>query len=183
MAGINEFIRENTSWFNKLIRNYPKIKNTKEFKKGHSTHSENITFKVNKLNLVIITLINLILFLSTLLLSEKCIYHFEVKHIIGLAISVFLFLIIFRKLITHLKNIFQIKLDEKYLEINEIKYPWSEIKETYLVYEHQNKKTILHLIIEKKKNEFENFNLLNFKLNDDYFCSQIEYFKNEKSVI
>jgi len=183
MTEVNEFIRENISWFNKLIRNYPKIKNTKEFKKGHFTHSENITFKVNKLNLVIITLINLILFLSTLLLSEKCIYHFEVKYIIGLAISLFLFLIIFRKLITHLKNIFQIKLDKKYLEINKIKYPWSEIKETYLVYELQNRTTILQLIIEKKNNEFEKFNLLNFKLNDDYFCNQIEYFKNEKSVI
>jgi hypothetical protein len=182
MAGINEFIRENTSWFNKLIRNYSKIKNTKEIKKGYSNHSENITFKVNKLNLIIITLINLMLFLSTLLLLEKCIYHFEVKHIIGLSISLFLFLIIFRKLITHLKNIFQIKLDEKYIEINEIKYSWSEIKETYLVYEHQNRRTILQLIIEKKNNEFEKFNLLNFRLNDEYFCSQIEYFKNEKSV-
>jgi hypothetical protein len=55
MTEVNEFISENTSWFNKMIRNYPEIKNTKEFKKENSTHSENITFKVNKLNLVIIT--------------------------------------------------------------------------------------------------------------------------------
>jgi hypothetical protein len=180
MTEVNEFMRENTSWFNKLIRNYPEIKNTIEFKKENSIHSENTTFKVNKLNLVIITLINLILFLSILLLSKKCIYHFEVKHIIGLAISVFLLLIIFRKLITHLKNIFQIQLNENFIKINEMKYTWFEIKDTYLVYELQNRRTILHLIIEKNKNEFEKFNLLNFKLNDDYFCNQIESFKNEK---
>ena len=61
-----------------------------------------------------------------------------------------------------------------------MKYTWFEIKDTYLVYELQNRRTILHLIIEKNKNEFEKFNLLNFKLNDDYFCNQIESFKNEK---
>ena len=54
MTEVNEFMRENTSWFNKLIRNYPEIKNTIEFKKENSIHSENTTFKVNKLNLVII---------------------------------------------------------------------------------------------------------------------------------
>lgn len=180
MTEVNEFVRKNTSWLNKFIRNYPKIRNTKEFKKGYSIHSESITFKVNKLNLVIITLINLMLFFSTLLLSEKYIYHFEDKYMKGLAISVCIFLITFGKLITHLKNIFRIKLDENYIQINKIKHPWSEIKETYLVYEHQNRKTILHLIIEKKNNEYKKFNLLNFKLNDGYFCSQIEYYKNEK---
>lgn len=180
MTEINEFIRKKTSWFNRFTSNYPKIKNTNEFNKGDFINSENITFEINKLNLIVVTLINLMLFGTTLLLIKKCMYHFEVKNIFGLTISVFLFSLVLRKFITHLNNIFKIKIDDKSLEISETKYYWTDIKETYLAYENQNKTTILHLIIEKKNNEFEKFNLINFKLNDDYFCRLIEYFKNKK---
>ena len=44
MTEVNEFMRENTSWFNKLIRNYPEIKNTPSVTKKNKvetrTHSK-----------------------------------------------------------------------------------------------------------------------------------------------
>jgi hypothetical protein len=120
------------------------------------------------------------LFVTTILLFKKCMVNFDFKNIFGITISTTLFLIVFRKFITHLKNIFEIKMDEKHLEINGKKYNWTDIKETYLAYEHQNKTTIFHFIIEKKNKEIEKYNLINFKLNDTDFCTQIEYLKNKK---
>ncbi len=180
MTEINEFMRGKTSWFNKFINNFPIIKNTNEFKKVDSIYPLEDTFKIYKLNFVIITLINLMLFVTTILLFKKCMVNFDFKNIFGITISTTLFLIVFRKFITHLKNIFEIKMDEKHLEINGKKYNWTDIKETYLAYEHQNKTTIFHFIIEKKNKEFEKYNLINFKLNDTDFCTQIEYLKNKK---
>jgi hypothetical protein len=180
MTEINEFMRGKTSWFNKFINNFPIIKNTNEFKKVDSIYPLEHTFKIYKLNFVIITLINLMLFVTTILLFKKCMVNFDFKNIFGITISTTLFLIVFRKFITHLKNIFEIKMDEKHLEINGKKYNWTDIKETYLAYEHQNKTTIFHFIIEKKNKEIEKYNLINFKLNDTDFCTQIEYLKNKK---
>ena len=182
MNEVKEFIRENSPWFNKIFRNYPEIKNTNEFQKGEYLNISHETFKINKLNIIIVLLINLLIFSAIIITVKKCIYQFSSNNLFGLFICLFLFSLIFNRLIRHLKNIFEINIDESQLIIGGKKYCWTEINETYLAYELQNRKTILHLIIEKKNHEFEKFDLINYKLNDDYFCKLFEHFKTKNKT-
>jgi hypothetical protein len=182
MNKVKELIRENSPWFNKTFRNYPEIKNTNEFQKVEYLKISQETFKINKLNIIIVLLINLLIFIAIIFIVKKCIYQFTSNNLFGLFICLFLFSLIFNRLIRHLKNIFEINIDEAQLIIGGKKYCWTDINETYLAYELQNRTTIFHLIIEKKNHEFEKFDLINFKLNDNSFCSLIEHFKTKNKT-
>ena len=178
MTELSNFILKNTSWFNKMIKNHPKTKNTNEFISKNLTDTKTVTFKVNKSIIIKILAVDIFLLISSSLLIEKCFANLVLKNILGLIISLFLFSLVTIQCITHLKNIFKIEINNKSILINKKNYFWNDIKDTYLMYEHQNRRTILHLVIETNNNKFEKFNLINFNLNDEYFSKYIEYLKS-----